>query len=217
MQSRPAMGKTTLQDWTQDRLERFVRGFRIGPSQLPPSITQKDVGVTGKLGVTGDVTLSDQAASSVAAAVQPHITFPSTDRNMAYVEQSSDVSITVTTRATAVTLVSAGAVTFDGTTPVIIEYFTPKLEVGNATSLFTKIVLYDGSSAVGSFDHAMLGNTGTGIVRSAIRAVARITPSAGSHTYSFRAYVDAYSSGTANVAASNSTFGPAFIRIQKDN
>lgn len=53
------MQDTTIGAWTQTTLERFFRTIRIGTSQLPHSLTIKD------LTLTGNLHLSDQAVKQL--------------------------------------------------------------------------------------------------------------------------------------------------------
>ena len=107
-------------------------------------------------------------------------------------EFNSNVNITATTDATANTIVTAPAVTFDGATPVWIEFYAPAVDPGSGTRII--YVLYDGSSPLDRLGDATYANTNTQVV--SLRK--KLTPSAGSHTYSIRAYV---TSGTGIVKA----------------
>lgn len=131
-----------------------------------------------------------------------------------YVQKTSDTSITATTGATANTVVTANAVTYDGSTVILIEFFTDSLVADNtAAARLIDVVLYDGSTELG-----IIGRQRTAAAAnnaSTCHAVYRLTPSAASHTYSVRAYVSA---GTGTVAGGNGTAGnhmPCFIRQTK--
>lgn len=121
-----------------------------------------------------------------------------------YVQITGSGNITATSDATANTIMTANAVTYDGSTIVIIE--TNITFVTQGTTFIT-IVLYDGSTCIGRI--AITG------VRAPIYMRHRLTPSAAAHTYSVRAFVDAgtgtYNSGAGGTAA----YMPSFIRQTK--
>ena len=124
---------------------------------------------------------------------------------LAYTEFTGNVSITATTEATANTIVTAAAVTFDGATACMVEFFCPELQSG--TSIVTAW-LYDGTSIGALGSHNIAGHAGL-----PARLSRKLTPSNASHTYSVRASVDA-GTGTANAAAGGAgVFMPGYIHI----
>lgn len=127
-----------------------------------------------------------------------------------YVEITSNVSVTATTEGTANTVVTGSAVAYDGSTIVIITFFSPQVNPSGSATM--TIILVDGSTVLGQLE---VINTSAGIYKSS-RLERRLTPSNASHTYSIRAYT---SSGTATVfAGAGGTGGtnlPAFIRITR--
>lgn len=128
-------------------------------------------------------------------------------RELSYVEYTSTVAISATTPTGANTVVTAAAVVVDGSTPIIIEFYSPQVEAGSGGAI--GIVLYDGSTQLG-----IVGRVFASIIVPS-HCVRRLTPSAGSHTYSWRAYRD---TANGNVQAGNGAAGnnmPGFIRITK--
>jgi hypothetical protein len=127
----------------------------------------------------------------------------------AYTEFTSTVSVTATTEAGATTIVTAPAVTLDGSTIVMVEFFSPAVAPAAGAGNFVQMVLFDGTS---------IGIAGTvspssGSIPVVIRR--RLTPSAGAHTYSMRGYVNA---GTATAVGGIGGGGaalPGFIRVTK--
>lgn len=123
---------------------------------------------------------------------------------IAYAQITVGVATAVTTEAGAAVAVAAPAVTFDGATAVIIEFFSPRVQKG-ATVCF--IDLFDGSTPQG------LWATQAGDSPVLLRR--RLTPAAGSHTYSARFHVDG---GNGTVVAGTGGAGanmPAYIRISR--
>ena len=128
---------------------------------------------------------------------------------LSYAEITSNVSITATSEATANSVVSASAITFDGATPILMEFFSAYASPGGATSLYG--VWKDGSTSLGYAAANISGST-TYIPWYARR---RLTPTNASHTYSIAAFVG---SGTGTITANVAGTGtppPAFIQISR--
>jgi hypothetical protein len=126
----------------------------------------------------------------------------------AYNQITGNVSVVATTEGTANTIVTASAVTFDGATPVVIEFFSIT-GVTPAGSL--RLWLYDGAASIGQIAEL----TGASGNDAPLTAKVRITPAAATKTYSIRGSV---SSGTGTIAAGAGGIGvvyPTFIRITK--
>jgi len=128
---------------------------------------------------------------------------------LSYAEITSNVSITAISEATANSVVSASAITFDGATPILMEFFSAYATPGGATSLYG--IWKDGSTSLGYAAANISGST-TYIPWYARR---RLTPTNASHTYSITAFVG---SGTGTIAANVAGTGtppPAFIQISR--
>lgn len=124
-----------------------------------------------------------------------------------YVQTTSSGNITATSDATANTIVTANAVTYDGSTIVVISAYITFLTTGTN---FITVVLYDGSSPIGR-----MGIVGVSASRFPFFAQHRLTPSAAAKTYSIRAFVDA-GTGTFNSGAGGAAaYMPSFIRQNK--
>ncbi len=156
-------------------------------------------------GLTGQVLKSAGAAAANAWAYPPGYEFD-------YVGITSNVSITATTQATANTVVTGNAVTYDGSTVVIIEFFSAFAKPASSAAADMTIVLYDGASAVGNMGYQTAESTNAAYLPLSLRV--RLTPSNAAHTYSIRAFV---STGTGVVGANSGGANgyPAFIRITK--
>lgn len=128
---------------------------------------------------------------------------------VAHTEFTADVVADATTEATATTIVTAPSVTFRAE-PILIEFFCECVsfgDVGRAAYVF----LFEDGASIGKIWEASNGNTfGT----SGCRGARRLTPSAGAHVYSIRAY---RSGGAAQFNAGAGGLGnkaPGFIRIK---
>lgn len=132
-----------------------------------------------------------------------------------YAEFTSIVTPTATSEATANTVVTGNAVSYDGSTVVFIEFFCPFANPdSNAAGRDLTLVLYDGSSSIGKLSYEQTQANSQAYYFTP-RLGRRLTPSAASHTYSIRAYVSA---GTGQVGAGAGGSGnnvPGFIRITK--
>ena len=169
--------------------------------------TGANTGAKLSAGTAGNFLRSAGAAAANTWAFPPGHEFD-------YVEKTSDTSITATSAATANTIVTGNAVTYDGSTPVIIEFFTPAINTEPTGGSLCFVVLYDGTG-IGTL--AIQRTPASANDDKAAYVRRRLTPSAASHTYSIRAYVSA---GTSNVSAGAGGVGvtmPAFIRITKAN
>lgn len=155
-------------------------------------------GVVTRLGVGAAGTVLHGGASAPSYLYPPGY-------ELAYTQKTSDTSIAATTSAASDTVVTASAVTFDGSTTAILEFWCPFVVRGTTT---INVQFFDGSTAIGG----AIGITGT---VSPLTIRTRITPSAAAKTYSVRAFVDA---GTGTVKGGNAAAGanlPCFIRIVK--
>jgi hypothetical protein len=136
---------------------------------------------------------------------------------LAYAENAGNTSVIVTTEATAVSCVSAGAVTFDGVTPVIIEYYCPDISNASAATIEVFMALYDGANSIGWTMDANFPAT-NGYKNGPIYWRRRLTPSAAAHTYSCRAWVSAAAGVNVQGGAGGSgNRMPQYIKITKDN
>jgi hypothetical protein len=129
-------------------------------------------------------------------------------RELAYAEITVSKSITAIPLASADVVVTAPALTFDGATTVMIEFCAPYMRGGTT---YLNLRLWDGATDLGQIGFVDPTNK---YATAAMKR--RITPSAGSHTFSIRAVVDA---GTGSVGADTGTGSatpqPAFIRIER--
>lgn len=163
--------------------------------------------------------LADAAAARAtlgvgSAALLAATALPGTE--LSYVEKTTTTSITSPSAegSTAIAVVTADAISVDGSIPLLVEFFSPSVRpdsggAGNTLELY----LNEGSTSLGliGFQISQAANAGN----RPVYVARRITPSNGSHTYSIRAAV---SGGTGAVGAGTGGAGtqmPAFIRITR--
>ena len=105
-----------------------------------------------------------------------------------YVPFTSPVAISATTEGAADTVVTANAVTHDGSTAIFIEFFCPQVEPNTGTSAAIAIILNEGATVLGTIAWVRFLTNNVTSAFSPVFARFRLTPTAGSHTYSVRAY-----------------------------
>ena len=108
-------------------------------------------------------------------------------------EKTTFTAVTATTRATADTIITADAVSYDGATLVKVSLYIPlatiQLEAAQTDGLIG-FVLYDGSTQLGDFGVIQVsGAVAAETIVQAFYGVVTLTPSAASHTYSGRGWV----------------------------
>ena len=131
-----------------------------------------------------------------------------------YVQFTSPVAPTATSEATADVVVTGSSVAYDGSTIVVVEFFSPWARPQASAGADLSFWLYDGSSSIGRMGLTRCNVNGTNWWNP-IHLSRRITPSNASHTYSIRASV---STGTASIQAGAGGSGaemPGFIRISE--
>ncbi len=130
-----------------------------------------------------------------------------------YVQYTSDVAISANTEATANTIVTSNAVSYDGSTIVLIQFFAGAAYGPATATVDITFALYDGSSSIGLFGNLRSQSTSRGL--GPIKLERRLTPSNASHTYSVRAYVGSGGGASQGGAGGSGNLVPGFIRITK--
>jgi hypothetical protein len=129
-----------------------------------------------------------------------------------YAEITSPVTVTATSEGAADTVVTGTSQAYVAT-PVIATFYTPFLQSGNFTT-FCIVYLYDvaTSTVIGRLNRTDVIN-GDG---SSVLAEYRFTPTAATHQYRVRAYIDAGTQANINAGSGGSAaYLPAFLRITK--
>lgn len=130
-----------------------------------------------------------------------------------YVAGTANVNTTATTAATATAIITGNAVTYDGVTPVVIEFHAVRM-FNSVANVDTNLNLYDGATDLGRIAKSVgiSGQAGDATIVGARRLI----PTAGSHTYSVKGWVSVASTGTVVGGAGGvGVDTPMFIRVHK--
>lgn len=139
---------------------------------------------------------------------------------LAYVEFTATVTATSSTEASAVTVVSAGALAFDGTTRAAIEFYAPGIGVSDTTGACV-LTLFDGTTAtaLGQIWKVSQASSGAQAVPlSGVLVRREFVPTAGMHTF-FVGIGDNGGGGGGNHAkvfagaGGSGTLMPGYIRV----
>jgi hypothetical protein len=127
-----------------------------------------------------------------------------------YVEFTSQVTITATSEGTSQTVVTGTSQTY-AAVPTIVEFFSPFVQSGNFTT-FCIVLLYDGATVLGRLSRTdVINGDGTSML-----CRYRLTPTAATHQYIVKAYIDA---GTqANIlggSGGSAAYLPGYIRVTR--
>lgn len=131
-----------------------------------------------------------------------------------YVTLTTTTNISSTNSASPTNIISGNAKTYDGSTRVKIEFYSPIISENTSSSV--SFVLYDGSTAVGIIANIYASS---GQINTPCKVDYILTPTAGSHTYHIKGYV-ASGSGTGNLflgTGGASTAVGAYLRITNAN
>lgn len=150
------------------------------------------------------------AAGIVGSKLATDLTGPP-GTQLAYTEFTAPVTITATTEAGANTVVTAPAITFDGATPVVIEFFAPIVDTGAAGQSIAAALFQDGSS-IGRMG-AIYGPAAA--IQAALPLRRRMTPASGSRTYSIRVFINVGTGTVTGGAGGSGNNMPGYIRITK--
>jgi len=145
-------------------------------------------------------TVPTAGASTLAYAFPPGY-------ELSYVENTGHTSITATSDAAADTIVTAAAITFDGSTVCLVEFYAPYATAGTSYLIYC---LYDGATNLGR-----LGFVKTANLWHPIYVAHRLTPSSASHTFSIRAFVDGGTGASNGGGGGAGNSLPSFIRVTK--
>ena len=134
---------------------------------------------------------------------------------MDYAQITANANITATVQGSANTLITGNSVAYDGSTVVLVEFFTQGIRTPSPSGGFAIINLWEDGADIGQMVVAQTPAAVQMIVPA--YAARRITPSNASHTYSIRGWCSA-TTGTPRIdagAGGAGTASPAFLRISR--
>ena len=134
-------------------------------------------------------------------------------RELAYAEITANKTVAQAAEGAADSVVAAPAVTFDGTTAVLIEFFSAALNPAAVAAASVNIWLYQDGASIGRL--AVVSNPAAGQLYVPVHAVRRLTPTAGAHTYVIAATQNLGNGLIAAGAGGAGSYPPAFIRIAR--
>lgn len=129
-----------------------------------------------------------------------------------YLEFNANVVISATTEATANTIITAPGLALDGSTTVWVEFSAPYIDVAaNAAGNYVRLVLFDNGVSLGILD--LLSGAGAAVFDGPVTVRRRVTPGAGSHAFSIRAFrLNANSTVVGGVGGAGVDM-PGYIRV----
>lgn len=132
---------------------------------------------------------------------------------LGYAQITAQVNVPVVAEASAVTVVTAPPVTCDGVAAILVEFYAPVVQAGTGASGALYLALWEGSTNFGYWAQAY---SSQGQINISIPASRRLVPTAGSHTYTVKAWASA-SAGViyAGVGNAAGVFHPAYVRITR--
>jgi hypothetical protein len=132
---------------------------------------------------------------------------------LGYSEMTSGfISVPVTAATSPTTILSDMSVVCDGG-PIVIEFFAPIVRPGTAAGNILYINLYqDGAELDRGFGYIETPVAGSSW--NPVHLTRRITPTAGLHTFSIRAY-SVGNAGSISGGSGGTGFSPAFLRVSK--
>lgn len=145
------------------------------------------------------------SASNAAAAVFP----PGYEIN--YTQTTSPVTVASNTEATGTTVLSPGAITFDGT-PVLVHFYCPRAQPSAAIGDAITVSLFESTTQIGRL--GLIINVAAQSESMVMSCFYRFTPTAASHTYTVTAF-GASSPVLSCGAGGTGTEVPMFVRFTK--
>jgi len=147
----------------------------------------------------------------LATDVESALSMKAPGTELAWAEITAPVTIPISAEAAAATVVTAPAITLDGSTKVIVEFFTQALNAGAAINATTIVNLWDGSTNLGMWGQTQNVAAGSLIVPAMLHR--RLTPSSGSHTFIAKAW-STVAAGAVNAGPGGAgQIAPTFIRV----
>jgi hypothetical protein len=164
--------------------------------------TAADIVARLAVGTDGRPLVADSTAAGGVAYLQ---------QEMAYVEITGDVTVNATVEGTPTTVVSAGAVAFDGATRVCIEFYCPRMNMGATAGSWCVFNLWDNDAT----DLGRMAAFSLASLVTQVHTMRYFTPAAATKTYKIKAW-RINSDATVDVGAGGAgTEMPGFVRISR--
>jgi hypothetical protein len=207
-------------------LPLVIAGGGTGATTAPNARTALAVPAVGNSAVTagapttgtwarGDLWLDSNNVAWLCTTAGSPGTWTATNRGeeLAYDQITANITLTSTNVAAQTAVIAGTPRAYDGS-PIIIEFYAPRLD--SPTSGQSLVHLCDGPTNLGYFAAAQY--TAAGMGGFAATARRRITPTPGTHTYNVTGWT-ASGTGSGLVAAgpgnANNTFQPAYLRVTR--
>lgn len=133
-----------------------------------------------------------------------------------YTQTTSTVNVVSTTEATGTTLLSPGAITFDGA-PVLVHFFCPTVQLDTASAGDVMVIsMFEGGTQIGRLAVVKTPSV-TSAMQNPVSGFYRFTPTAAAHTYTITAAVSSTTSTPSCGAGAGGTATnlPMFVRFTK--
>jgi hypothetical protein len=132
---------------------------------------------------------------------------------LAYTEINTQKTVTATVEGAADSVIAGPALSYDGTTAVLIEAFLPAVLPPAVGGAYIVLILYQDGLPIGRLGG--VGNPATGQMIQPVLMARRMTPTAGSHNFTLGAIV---SGGTGTCLTGNGGSGqylPGYLRVSR--
>lgn len=171
------------------------------PSSIGGNIPRANFSGGLTVGSAG-ITFADASVMTTASA--------SAGKEIGYDQITSAVNQTATSAATANTLITCAAHTFDGS-PVMVAFNSPFLDTNGVATLWMAIILSEGATVLGYL--CRIYGTSTRIWAPGTGGF-RFTPTAGSHSYTVGVF-GSVSGGTVTAGPGGTNDMPSYVRFTK--
>lgn len=167
----------------------------------------------------GDTAAAVFSATKIDGATIVPVAYPASlvGQEVAYAEQTATVTATSSVATSGVTVVTSPSFTADGVSSYLVEFYSPAWRGSDSTNLGNLYLWQDGAAGVGT-QLGIIAQTSGATVSNPVRTTRKVTPVAGSHTFT----VAICDGGAATVHAAvlpglggAGNFMPASIRVTK--
>lgn len=130
-----------------------------------------------------------------------------------YTAVTSIVTVTVVAEASSVSIVSAGAVTYDGSTAVYIEWFLPEVFGPSTANADVTLTLWEDATDLGQIAVVRSETTNRGVT--SIHGRYKRTPTNASHNYTIKGFAGTSSGGAGGGTGGAGALAAGYCRVVK--